>query len=56
LLIVSQKDETVYLSARNVENLKMMFADHLNVYDLLAADHIVATQSAIAKVQEVYGA
>lgn len=56
LLIVSQKDDTVYLSARNVENLKMMFADHLNVYDLLAADHIVATQSAIAKVQEVYGA
>ena len=56
LLIVSDKDETVYLSARNVENLRLILADQLNVYDLLAAAHIVATQSAIAKVQEVYGA
>lgn len=56
LLIVSEREENVYLSIRNVENVKLMFADHLNVYDLLAADHIVATQSAIAKVQEVYGA
>ena len=56
LIIVSEKDETVYLSARNIENVKLILADHLNIFDLLAADHIVATQSAIAKVQEVYGA
>lgn len=56
LMIVSEKNETVYLSARNIENVKLILADHLNVFDLLAADHIVATQSAIAKVQEVYGA
>lgn len=56
LIIVSEKNDTVHLSARNIENVKLIFADHLNVYDLLAADHIVATQSAIAKVQEVYGA
>ena len=56
LIIVAEKNDTVYLSARNIENVKLIFADHLNVYDLLAADHIVATQSAIAKVQEVYGA
>lgn len=56
LLIVSEKSETVYLSARNIESVKLILADHLNVFDLLAADSIVATQSAIAKVQEVYGA
>jgi large subunit ribosomal protein L4 len=37
-----------------VERLKVILADHLNIYDLLLADRIVATQSAIAKIQEVY--
>ncbi|NJK41641.1 MAG: 50S ribosomal protein L4 [Acaryochloridaceae cyanobacterium SU_2_1] len=54
LLIVANKDETVYLSARNVARLKLIMADHLNVYDLLNADQIVVTASAIAKIQEVY--
>lgn len=54
LLIVADKHETVYLSARNVAQLKLIMADHLNIYDLLAADQIVATESAIAKIQEVY--
>lgn len=54
LLIVADKHETVYLSARNVARLKLIMADHLNVYDLLYADQIVVTASAIAKIQEVY--
>ncbi|NJM65170.1 MAG: 50S ribosomal protein L4 [Acaryochloris sp. RU_4_1] len=54
LMILADKHETIYLSARNVERLKVILADHLNVYDLLLADRIVATQSAIAKIQEVY--
>ncbi|MCM1985305.1 50S ribosomal protein L4 [Lyngbya confervoides] len=55
LLIVSEKHETLYLSVRNIENVKLLLADQLNIYDLLAADSIVVTQSAIAKIQEVYG-
>jgi large subunit ribosomal protein L4 len=55
LLIVGEKHETVYLSARNIANVKLILATNLNVYDILAADQIVATQSAIAKIQEVYG-
>ena len=55
LLIVSERDETVYLSARNIVNLKLISASNLNVYDLLAADKILATSSALAKIQEVYG-
>jgi len=55
LLIVADRDDNVYLSARNISNLKLLSATNLNVYDLLAADKIVATASAIAKIQEVYG-
>ncbi|HEY9846675.1 MAG TPA: 50S ribosomal protein L4 [Candidatus Caenarcaniphilales bacterium] len=54
LLIVPEKQETVYLSARNVSTLKLVLASNLNVYDVLAADRIVVTASALAKVQEVY--
>ncbi|MDZ8185110.1 MAG: 50S ribosomal protein L4 [Nostoc sp. ChiSLP02] len=56
LLILSEFPENVYLSARNIENLKLIAADQLNVYDLLHADKIVLTTSALEKIQEVYGA
>ncbi len=55
LLIVDQRDDNVYLSARNVENIKLIAVTQLNVYDLVAADKIVTTAAALAKVQEVYG-
>lgn len=55
LLILEERDEMVYLSARNVANLRLISANNLNVFDLLAADHIVATTSALTKIQEVYG-
>jgi large subunit ribosomal protein L4 len=56
LLILSEIAENVSLSARNVENLKLIAADQLNVYDLLHADKIVVTPAALAKIQEVYSA
>lgn len=55
LLIVAERDEMVYLSARNIAKLRLISANNLNVFDILAADQIVATASAIAKIQEVYG-
>ena len=55
LLILSERTENVFLSARNVEKLKLLAADQLNVYDLLHADKIVVTASALEKIQEVYG-
>lgn len=54
LLIVSEKDENLYLSARNIAKLKWILADCLNVYDLLWADKLVTTPEALAKIQEVY--
>ena len=54
LLILPEQAEMVYLSARNVANLKLIPATQLNIYDLLNADKIVTTTSAIEKIQEVY--
>jgi large subunit ribosomal protein L4 len=54
LLIVAERNENVYLSARNISRLRLISADNLNIFDLLLADKVVATASALAKVQEVY--
>ncbi|MBD2387585.1 50S ribosomal protein L4 [Cylindrospermum sp. FACHB-282] len=54
LLILPEIAENIRLSARNIENLKLIAADQLNVYDLLHADKVVVTASALEKIQEVY--
>lgn len=55
LIILGERNENVYLSARNVEKLRLISANNLNVFDILAADQIIATTSAIETIQEVYG-
>ena len=55
LIILEEFPENVFLSARNLPNVKLMRADSLNIYDILAAQKIVTTPSAIEKIQEVYG-
>ncbi len=54
LLIIAERQEVVYLSARNIENVKLITATNLNVYDLLAADQLVITSPALEAIQEVY--
>ncbi len=54
LLIIAERQELVYLSARNIENVKLITAVNLNVHDLLNADHLVITSPALEAIQEVY--
>jgi large subunit ribosomal protein L4 len=54
LLILPELQEMVYLSARNLSTVKLISATNLNVYDVLDADKIVATNTALAKILEVY--
>ncbi len=54
LVIVAEKQEVVYLSVRNIENVKLITANGLNVYDLLVADQLVITSPALELIQEVY--
>lgn len=54
LLVIAERQELVYLSARNLENVKLVTAVNLNVHDLLNADHLVITSPALEAIQEVY--
>jgi len=55
LLIVGSKEPTVVLSARNIARVELIAADQLNIFDIVNSDKIVITESAIAKIHEVYG-
>ena len=55
LLILPEPQLNVYLSGRNIELVNVILASSLNVYDVLAADKIIVTSTAIAKIQEIYG-
>ena len=54
LLILADIPDNVYLSVRNISNVKLIKATSLNVFDLLNANKIVITNDALAKIQEVY--
>ena len=40
---------------RNLEKVKLIAADQLNVFDLLNSKKLVVSDEALAKIQEVYG-
>lgn len=55
LLVLEGASEAVKLSVRNLEKVKLIAADQLNVVDLLDAHKLVLNEEAITKIQEVYG-
>ena len=55
LLVLDGANEAVRLSVRNLEKVKLIAADQLNVFDLLHASSLVVSEEALAKIQEVYG-
>jgi large subunit ribosomal protein L4 len=54
LLILPENQDLVYLSVRNMPNVKLITATNLNIFDILNADHIITTATALTKIQEVY--
>jgi large subunit ribosomal protein L4 len=56
LLIVSDKNQNLELSARNVPHVKVLRTEGLNVYDIIRHDWLVMTKSAVEAVQGRLGA
>lgn len=54
LIALGEKDETVYKSFRNIPGVKVMVANHLNVYDIINAGALVMTKDALALIEEVF--
>jgi 50S ribosomal protein L4, bacterial/organelle len=54
LIVVPEKDEVAYKSARNIENVAILPVNNLNVYDILKYDKFIITKDAVSKVEEVF--
>ena len=54
LVILDNPTDVIKKSINNIEKVKLIAADQLNVFDILNANKLVIGQSAINKIQEVY--
>jgi large subunit ribosomal protein L4 len=54
LIVLPEKDDVVYRSARNIAGVKTSIVNTLNVYDILNCDTIIFLKDSVAKVEEVY--
>ena len=54
LVILDGPSDVIRKSINNIEKVKLIAADQLNVFDILNANKLVIGQSAINKIQEVY--
>ncbi len=54
LLVLPEYTDNVFLSSRNLQKAKVVKASDLNTYDLLNADELIISVSALAKIEEIY--
>ena len=54
LVVVDAEVRNVTLSVRNIPTARGVFANSINVYDILKYDNVIMTKSAIAAIEEVY--
>jgi large subunit ribosomal protein L4 len=55
LIVLTNPSEMVRRSVRNLDKVKLISANHLNVFDLLHANSLVVGDDALTTIQEVYG-
>ena len=54
LIVLPEKDDVIYRSARNIEGVKVAPVNAISVYDILNCDSLVIAKDAVAKIEEVY--
>lgn len=54
LLVLEAMDLVIRRSAANLPGVKLELSNTINVFDLLKFDHVVFTEAALRKVEEVY--
>ena len=54
LIVLPEKDDVIYRSARNIAGVKVDLVNTVNVYDIINSDTVVILKDAVAKIEEVY--
>ena len=53
LMILGDKNDNVYLSSRNIKKVKVVTADSVNTFDVLNAQKVVMTSSAVEAIENI---
>ncbi len=53
LFVANEDAENLYMATRNLDNVLVLFADELNVYDVLNADVLVIDEASLKEIEEV---
>lgn len=53
MIVVDELNENTVLATRNLNNVILLTADEINVYDIINANSMVITTAAIKKIEEV---
>jgi large subunit ribosomal protein L4 len=54
LLVLPEKDDIIYKSARNITGVKTTLVSTLNVYDILNCDTLLVLKDSVSRIEEVY--
>ncbi|MBQ8943067.1 MAG: 50S ribosomal protein L4 [Clostridia bacterium] len=54
LIVLPEKNDVIYRSARNIAGVKTTLVNTLNVYDILNCDTVIVLKDAVSKIEEVY--
>lgn len=54
LIVITDNDEAIVRSAKNIPGVQTISVNTLNVYDILKYDHFIITKDAVQRVEEVY--
>lgn len=54
LIVLPEKNDIIYKSARNIPGVKVSFVGMLNVYDIVNCDKLIILSDALPKIEEVY--
>ena len=54
LIVLPEKNDVIYKSARNIAGVKVAMVNTLNVYDMLNSSKLVVLKDAVSKIEEVY--
>ncbi|MDD6011299.1 MAG: 50S ribosomal protein L4 [Oscillospiraceae bacterium] len=54
LIVTCDKNDNLYLSARNIYGVEISYVGMLNVYEIMKAGKLIIAQNAVEKLEEVY--
>jgi len=54
LLVLSESNNIVYLSSRNLKKAKIVSASNINTYDILDAENLLMVESSVKEIEKIF--